>query len=368
MILTVPLFRRCAWRLAASLLGALALHGAANAGGGPKLVTTVERLQPSVTYANPTSTPPLATFIGYRVTIANTGYKPIGNIRFSGTATVTAAGESAPVASVDGATCTINGSTLDCAIGRLEPGQTSFVVFFNAPAKATGSTLPDGVEGSCPTTDCVAFAGQTTQGDSDDDRWWHPENCATTAWGPVYVKLATANPNSVETAVPKTGGTVFTGNTGQVSAADPLTTTVVVPPGTTFTTAKIVEASTTTQCGVLTTCFTSDVTVPGTFSPYLQIVLRLDGSAVPRGTKIGSILISYDGLVIGDCASPTSPRSDGIPCIAARKTVPSSTSKPPPKPPKHGSYKSHDDDDCDDGVQSFEWTLINTKNGSLKIF
>ena len=32
----------------------------------------------------------------------------------------------------------------------------------------------------------------------------------------------------------------------------------------------------------------------------LAQLARLDASAIPRGTKIGSVLISYDGLVIGE--------------------------------------------------------------------
>lgn len=354
-----------AWRLAAALLGVLALHGGARAHEeGPRLVTTVERLQPSVTYADPGATPPLATFVGYRVTIANTGRGAIDNIRFTGATSVTDPGESAPVASVDGATCTISGPAIECTLGRLKGGQAfpSFVVFVDAPARRTGSTLPNGVDGSCATTDCVAFAGKTLRASDDDHHRRAPADRAT-PWGPVYVALADRNPNSVSTAVPRTGGTVYTGQGGTTSSTDPLSTTVVVPPGTTYTTAQIVEASTTTLCGVLSTCFTSDLTVPGTFSPYLQVVLRLDASAIPRGTKIGSVLISYDGLVIGDCASPTSPRTDGIPCIAARRSIP--VAAPTITHPK--SKRRGRDDDCDP-AQSFEWTLINTRNGSLKIF
>ncbi len=213
--------------------------------------------------------------------------------------------------------------------------------------------MPDGVDGSCATTDCVAFQGRTLYAEGTGGPNSTPDN-SIAEWGPVFVPLGTDNPNFVESAVQKAGGTLFTGKGALTTLADPFSTTVIVPAGTSFTTAQIVEASTTTLCGVLTTCFTSAITVPGTFSPYLVVVLRLDVAVIPNDTKIGSILVSYDGLVIGDCASPTTPRTDGIPCIAARKAYPKNS-----KNGKTFAVELEGD---------FEWTLINTRNGSVKIF
>ena len=343
--------------MALPLFVVLTAQQTAHAGAGT-LETTVTRLQPNVTYGNPTSQPPLQTYVGYQVTMTNTGGNTINDVRFEGATSVTEALESAVFASIEGTgACTVGvgGTSLACSFGQLKAGQSAptFTVFFKAPAKAAGSTVPDGVDGSCTTTDCVAFAGRTLYAEGTGGPKSPPDN-SIAEWGPVYVPLGTSNPTFVRSAVQKAGGTLFTGKGALTTLADPFSTTVTVPAGASFTTAQIAETGTTTSCSVLTTCYTSDITVPGTFSPYLEVVLRLDAAAIPNGTKIASILVSYDGLIIGACASPTTPRTDGIPCIAARKAY--------SKNSRNGTLFPLELEG------DFEWTLINTRNGSVKIF
>ena len=75
-----------------------------------------------------------------------------------------------------------------------------------------------------------------------------------------------------------------------------------------------------------------------------------------KGTKIDSVLIQYTGssgtFFVGDCANPTTPRSDGKPCIAKRIFYRSSRVP--------GWTPDLDGD--------FEWQLISTANGSYKVF
>jgi len=149
---------------------------------------------------------------------------------------------------------------------------------------------------------------------------------------------------------------------------DKFTTFVAIPPGSVFTTADIVENDL-TNCNGFKTCKEVVLTIPATsencpvayspskcFEPYLTIVLRQDASNIKPGTKIESVLIDYvdDDNVrhpyIGDCETGPQPRTDGIPCIAARKYY--KNDKVP------GWIPALDGD--------FEWTIINLKNGRLQ--
>jgi hypothetical protein len=79
----------------------------------------------------------------------------------------------------------------------------------------------------------------------------------------------------------------------------------------------------------------------------------MDALNIKPGTKIGSVIVYYEGNPIGDCGSPTSPIADpaGTPCIAKRiyyknRSVPGWTT----------------DLDGD-----FEWQILNLKNGGYKV-
>jgi hypothetical protein len=68
------------------------------------------------------------------------------------------------------------------------------------------------------------------------------------------------------------------------------------------------------------------------------------------------VLIEYTGsgapVLVGDCASPTTPRADDVPCIAKRTFYKNSRTP--------GWTPELDGD--------FEWWLLNLKNGSYKVF
>lgn len=353
-----PSVRRWARLLALACLPLA--NGIAQAGAGV-LTTEVTPLSAEVTYSSLASTSParpaLDTYAGFLVRIVNGGGNTINNIRFVGASTVTDAQEKALFASVDGATaCQIGAdqTSLSCDLGQLKSGEAapSFVVFFKSPVKDTLSPTPDGQAGNCDSTDCLNFSGITYYAEGTGGLENSTPQNSTQAWS-ASVTLGTFNPTRVKSAVQKLGGRLFTGSGGLSVDADRFATTVVVPPGTLATTAEIAEVSE-PVCSVLTQCFSSVITIPGSFSPYLTIILRVDAAAIPKNVKIDSVTVQYEGGDVGLCASPTTPRSDGLPCIAARRAYPGNSRQ-------GASFPVELEND-------FEWTLINTRNGSYKIF
>ncbi len=219
---------------------------AASAGAGV-LTTTVKPLSPAVTYSSLASASParpaLDTYIGYTVSIVNAGGNTINNVSFTGSTQVTDGDEKAVFSSIEGATCTTpTTTTIRCVIGQLKAGQAvpTFAVFFKAPVKDAASPLPDGLAGSCATTDCVTFSGITSYAETTGGAN-SPVDNSISEWTAGAVTLGTFNPALVKSAVQKAGGRLFTGSGAVSTSADPFTTSVVVPAGTTFTTAEILR-------------------------------------------------------------------------------------------------------------------------------
>jgi hypothetical protein len=348
------------WARLAALACLPLASGLAQAGAGV-LVTEVTPLSPAVTYSTlatvSPSRPALDTYVAYRVRIANESGNTINNVRFVGAATVTDAQEQALLTSIDGpVACQVGAdlASLSCNIGQLKGGESApgFVVFFKAPVKDAVSPTPDGQPGACATTDCVTFAGTTFYAEGTGGLTNSQPQNSTVTWS-SQVTLGTFNPTLVKSAVPRGGGRLFTGDAALTTGGDRFSTTVVVPSGTVPTTAEIAE-TTQTVCSVLTECFVSTITAPGSFSPYLTIVLRVDRAVIPNGTKIQSVTVQYEGEDVGLCASPTTPRTDGKPCIAERRAYPNNS--------RSGLLFPVELEN------DFEWTLINLGNGSYKIF
>jgi len=360
------------WRL----LFAAALFGIATSAfaGAGVLTSIVEPLSTNVTYSRDAVVSPprpaLTIFVGYRVSIANTGGNTINSIRFTGTSAVTDANEKATFFSADGASCATTNAALtsiECTIGQLKAGESypTFFVFFKAPAKDKITPLPDGDVDHCASTDCVVFSGQVIYAEGTGGPNSVPQN-SIADWGPVPVALGTSNPTFVKSGLPKSGGSFFTGDGAITSAADQFAVAVNAPRSPVSTTAQLSESdvSASVNCSSLSNfnkCYAADVTLPGVHfdngsGDFLSIVLRVDAADIKAGTKIGSVMIQYDDgqnvSNVGLCASPTTPRADGIPCIAKsvyykNKSVPGWT------PDLDGD---------------FEWTLINLKNGRFSVF
>lgn len=366
-------------RLGAALMLCAALGAPAAArAAGSALSAEVTPLSSSATYSVPgtTGAPALHSYVGYAVRVTNVGGVAVGDVHFKAAARATDGDEAVIFDSAEGAVCTplMDGSITDCALGALGAGRSTptFFVFFKVPVKDAVTPLPDGDAALCAKTDCVSTNGIAYTGDG---------SAPVSAWSTSAVTLRKPDAAVVQTVVPKAGGTLFTG-TGVSLDSDLFTTLVTVPAGPQFATAQITESPDDTNCtNNFRTCFRSEVTIPGSFSPYLTIVLRQDASTILKGTKIGGVLIEYTGtagrVILGDCASPTTPRSDGIPCIAKRVHYVNQKGHKG-KGPKHDHKSGRGRDKDHGGGQTpgwtpdldgdFEWTLINLGNGSYKVF
>lgn len=337
------------WKLKA-VLAAVVACGATSAIAGAGIITsTVARLQDAVSYSTTGSTvrpvtPALTAFVGYTVTIANAGGNTVNNIYFEASTAVTTTLELATFDSAEGATCTVinaASTAIRCTIGQLNAGASypPVALFFRAPTQGTAVNLSG-----------TTYYAEGTGGPNSI-----PAN-SIRPWDPVLpVTLGTASSTLVKSGVPKAGGTFFTGNSIS-TGADPFTTSANVPSLAAYTSAVIGESPFTINCTNFVVCWQSKITIPGTFSPYLTIVLRQDAANIKPGTKIASVLIRYlgasnDSIIVGDCESPTKPRSDGLPCLAKRVYY-KSAAIPGWTPELDGD---------------FEWTLLNTVNGSFSL-
>lgn len=328
-------------RLAAAFL--LAQASIAWAGAG--LVTTVATpLQANVTYSTAAagSTPALSTYLGYLVTVGNdpTNTNTINNMRFTASTAVTDGAEAATFASSEGLACTAGagGTAIECAIGTLRAGQSvTFAVFFRSPVKVTnGVADADG-------QDAVSFSGITYYAEGTGGLGNSVPQNSTVAFAAAPVQLGTNSPSLVRSAVQKAGGQLFTGG-AVATAADPWTTSVMVPATATFTTAELAEAiSPVPLAPNLLNQSTTELTIPGSFA-QLVITLRRDASTIVKGAKIGSAVLYYAKLVSDvpfavpactDTSFGVLPKP-GIPCIAQRTEY---TKKTAPTPEWEGDWE-----------------------------
>lgn len=335
------------------ILGAaMLLAGSPAFGGAGDITTTVIPIAPNVTYSRDASatnkTPALVTYVGYRVQISNVGGNTINNIRFTGTTSVTDSQEKAIYSSAEGVSCTTStgGTSIDCNIGQLKAGEPfpEFAVFFVAPVKVV-NTVADGEN-----QDFVSFSGTTFYAEGTGGVPQSTPTNSTLPWATVPVTLGTFNPESVKSAVPKGGGTLFTGDGAVATATDTWATAVVVPATTRFTTAEILEATTPTTCAPdLLTCSTSTLTIPGSFA-NLIIYLRRDVTTIAKNAKISSARVYYsdpttpaEGVTypyeVLPCTNTTTYGSlpkPGVPCIKSRTEF---TKRTAPTPEWEGDWQ-----------------------------
>jgi hypothetical protein len=339
-------------------------------GGAGTIKTTVLPISTNVTYSRAQNgpTPALDTFVGYTVVIENLGGNTINNIRFTATTTVTDSAEKATFSSADGATCwpaSSDKTSIECTIGQLTAGKAfpKFAVFFKAPTKVVNGDFDGDGEDSVNISGITYYAEGTGGPNSVPDNSVGEWPASTDVINPV--ELGTCNPDNIKSALPKSGGTFFTGGS-DACASDPFSVAVSVPPYTTYSTVTLDETDITTtninctSLGNFFKCYDADVAIPNVVfdgTSYLSVVLRVLASNIKPGTKITKVLIQYTDDVggvsnIGDCASPTTPRNDFIPCIAERKYY------------KNKSVSGWTPEL--DGA--FEFRLLNLKNGRYAFF
>jgi hypothetical protein len=347
-------------------LFATAMSVATSALGAAGAITPqVSPLTSPVTYST-NSSPPLETYVAYTLNFTNAGGNTINDARFTFVASATDPAETValfnPAVYLPAGCAQTGVNSFACTKSQLQAGESFFtqpiVVFFRAPVKVVNGVA------DAQGTDFVNVRGELVYAEGTSGKNPRP-NSATTWTGP-QVSLGTTDPINVRSALPQSGGTFFTGNGATTLATDPFTVKVTVPPAPTFSTAELLESDVTlnincTSLGNFFRCSAVAVTVPHIVftagsGAFFTFVIRTDALNIRTGTQINNVLIQYDNgsgaQNVGACASPTTPRSDGIPCIAKavhykNKSVPGWT------PALDGS---------------FEHTLINLTNGSFSVF
>jgi hypothetical protein len=373
-------------------------------------VTVAPILSPAVaTYTDPRTG--FNGTVGYQVDVRNVLNNTSNNVLFTAKAAVTDPAELATLEFLppEGVACTaIKGTTdiaINCAIGTLNSGQSfpTFYLFFKTPEFVPNGTADSGGTNPVPNgTDYVTVSHQTFF--AEGDKGGRPKNGFTANVFADPTLLGTPDPTLVRSVVLASGGTFFTGNQGiaDAIALDIHATKTVVPPLTKHTTAEIVETavsgSVTSPCtGNVFTCYTSQITIPGTFNapPYLttrlsQAIQNIRKQTVtvtvpcyddhddddryrtsstytysyPRTcTKTKTQLVPIEQVVIkyladvtlanpnpieqtvGLCSPLAGPPPVGVPCITNRTVVNDLSGKP----------------------IRYEWTFISFNNGRLAI-
>ena len=340
---------------------AMAAGLASSAFGGAGIINTVVTpLQTNTTYSSGGSKP-LTTYVAYTVNVGNGGGNTINNVRFTAQTAVTDGAEKAKFSSADGGSCVTTNAdqtAIECTIGQLKGGQPAptIALFFLAPAKVVnGVADADG-------TDSVSLSGTTLYAEGTGGVPNSPPDNSVKPWDPVAaVVLGTSNPTLVKSAVPKAGGQFFTGAGGVPSSADPYASDVKFDPLSAFAVLKIEETpfpATDAKCvggQHFVTCFTTLLNAPQVLysagAGFLTETIRVHPDNFVNGAKMGTVTWEYTptdavgapagpSVIVGMCASPTTPRTDGNPC----QTIPVVCAKK-----NQGGI-------C-------EWTFINTKNG-----
>ena len=343
------------------------IAGSAFAAAGTVTADVVPLTSP-VTY----STSSLQTYVGYQLNFTNSGGNTINDLRFTFTASATDTAE--VVALFDPATylpagCTQTGvSSFTCTRQQLSSGQSFFsqpiVVFFRAPVKVVNGAADELGQ------DSVHVGGELVYAEGTSGK--NPKPNSAVAWTGPSVSLGTTDPINVRSALPQSGGTLFTGDRAITNPEDQFSVSVTVPSAPTFAKrAELFESDVTlnsncTTFGNFHKCFAVQVSILDineqeiAFAPssgsFMSFLIRVDALNIKTGTKISDARIQYyDGVNnhnVVACVTPTTPRSDGIPCIAKAVFY------------KNKSVQGWTADLNGD----FEWWLINLKNGSFTLF
>jgi hypothetical protein len=336
-------------KLAVTLVALIAVAPQALAGtAGAFDFSAVTTVSNRVTYSKPAEQ--LKTFVAFNVgagdyLLKNIAGNTLNDITITFSATVTDGAETLKL--VDPATylaglpagCSYpsgaaNPLVITCRLRQYKAGDSlpPFTVFYEAPAKVTQTQAP--FVGDADGTDRVKLDIRVVYAEGTNGGNPRPNSVVDVPMpdGAAAV-LGTENPLLVKSAVPKAGGTLFTGvgvtTLGAVATAtDPWTTTVIVPanfsaPTGNYTVATIAETSDVPLASNLFTKESTQLTIPGSFSS-LRILLRRDVSTIAPKAKIDSARIYYSPNTAGTdlgtelFACTLAGPSPGVPCINRR--------------------------------------------------
>ena len=274
---------------------------------------------------------PLVTYAAYRATITNNAASALNGVYLTGEA-VNVGGSDAVIydsAIVPSGSCggVVDASNkVDCAFGSLAPrgGSADFIVVFRAPINGTRIDFnwsAGGFEGGSGGNSCCVVTN----------------TASTTLIDPATSDIFKVN---ATTFVKTSGGKLFTGGEAITTSGDGWSTTVEVPPFTStplgsYTLATIKEVSSADvptpfpqlACpayALSSTCFASELTIPGEFAGLLKITIRWDKAFFNLGsTKPADVPLYYTGSLLPPPVSypwklllcGTTGPSPGIPCL-----------------------------------------------------
>jgi hypothetical protein len=305
----------------AVFIGALVLATASARAAEVTATVVVPPQNVSVSYG--ASTPAII----YKVTFKNIGTSPTSNARFLATTSVGGTSDTAvkavfgtpPSTDYNCTPTTFDRTTIDCAIGTLQVGESSreFTVTVMAPTAGTS----------------VGFAWEAIHNSGDS-----PGLSNGDAGTATPVVLEQLNANAVKTFVPLNTELVFFTNTGIATKEDPWATRVRIPGSRSETLAEVLENVAISNCvpaAGLTTCNTTNLTIPlpvgvtfgqpgtaGAFGleQFLRITLIRDASTIARSASISSAVVYYQKDPTPENPSPT--KEAVPPCGALNPTLP----------------------------------------------
>ena len=270
---------------------------------------------------------PLVTYAAYRATITNNAASALNGVYLTGEA-VNVDGSDAVIYDSaivpSGSSCVVGNTSnkVVCALGSLAPrgGSADFIVVFRAPINGTRIDFnwsAGGFEGGSGGNSCCVVTN----------------TASTTLIDPATSDIFKVN---ATTFVKTSGGKLFTGSEAITTSGDGWSTTVEVPPFAStplgfYTLATIKEVSSvddiTLACpayALSSTCFASELTIPGEFTGLLKITIRWDKAFFNLGsTKPADVPLYYTGsspssqkTMLLLCTATTTPGpSPGIPCL-----------------------------------------------------
>jgi hypothetical protein len=354
----------------------------------PGVTKPVVELQSRVTYSEESS-PPLNTYIGYKVTgFSNTGANTINNVSVTFTAEVIDKQEKLTLYRPEfylPASCSwpkdssgnplpSNPVVITCLLGQMKAGSQpfpNFNVFYKTPVKFVGG---DGA-GDADDTDLVSTTYQIVyaEGTNDQPNSVPPNSVITASGNPVT--LGTTNPVDVRTGLPKSDNaqTIFTGAKGvplpntqallraftelvtvpsiATSTASYLTSTINITSATDgLQFSNCVSAGNFVRCPDYETTLLDPSGSEFVFDNAVLFVYRVDASNLKRSANqiLNSVQLLYTGGIWVDepvqACTNGMPNSNGLPCVVDKFC-----------------YKNNHSvvdlrGDC-------EWQVLNTRNG-----
>jgi hypothetical protein len=347
------------------------------------IVVTVTPISTGSTYSRPSSNSNdtgSVAILGFTVLVESISGNTINSVNFEGATEVKtlngelATGKTAPYlfaeytdSKTKCSSVSTNPVAVTCALGQYRAGEKrTFKLYFAAPQEAL---IPNEV----PPTVNAFLTGRVLHAEGPNGG--NSQNNSISYWADVSVQIGEATGKGLKSLVKKDGSKFFTGYNGVPGYSfpdefgnlkkDEFASTITVPSAAVITSAAVNEDPYTCGSTNFRSCYRVNLQIVDpsdnktfNFSPnYLSFLLRMDSSNIlTNNIRSVTLIYKYTNAngeeathIVGDCASPKTPRADGLPCIAATK-----------------DYKSVKRTDDPSLLGVFEWLLISYKNGIME--